>query len=378
MPSRSARKPRRERPRWKIVMALKARTSASGPPSAASCASSWSEATNQRRNSRPVASGGWPFTWTAAMRALLTWKTPIRSPRATRVPSGSRRARRLPPALDEAPVHQHLDFGVARERGLEIPRELWVVAGDEKQMSGHRVLRCTGTALTRAACDRASLDEPTPQTLLQWKLVPITEKQRRRLDDHEHRDHDGPKGGPRAHFPSQVKAEASDGAEKRGMDQIEGEAGHAQPAEPGPAQVSHEKPAAIGQTEDEKNRAGHIEQPSPQWPSRVRPGHGASDDQPETRGLRQAGTSSEFLSRRRQKDAGGEDTHEKLHKPRGSEPGNEIEPSLVGSAVPEEQSEAARITYGHNHRHPTTAVPQREEHDHRGKEIKEPLAADAP
>src|SRR5438093_13285023 len=118
--------------------------------------------------------------------------------------------RRVPPALDEAPVHQHLDFGVARERGLEIPRELWLVAGDEKQMSGHRVFRCTGIELTRAACDRESLGEQTPQTLLQWELVPITEKQRGGLDNHEHRDNDGPKGGPRAHFPSQVKADASD------------------------------------------------------------------------------------------------------------------------------------------------------------------------
>src|SRR5881628_2942615 len=318
MPSRSARKPRRERPRWKIVMALKARTSASGPPSAASCASSWSEATNQRRNSRPIASGGWPLTWTPAMRALLTWMTPIRSPRATRVPSGSRRARRLPvepvhraigpvveqdgpavpgvnprprardtqtchpptpwrrgrpcgpdslrlsagivslpaclctsvsprtrkrharvgrelqldvhlrsgsavrppaighqagrvpPTLGEAPIHQHLDFGVPRERGLEIPRELWLVAGDENQMSGHRVFRCTSIELTRAACDLTPLDEQTPQALLQWELVPITDEQRRGLDNHEHRDHDSPKGGPRAHFPSQVKADASD------------------------------------------------------------------------------------------------------------------------------------------------------------------------
>src|SRR2546425_13376546 len=149
-------------------------------------------------------------------------------------------------------------------------------------MSGHRVFRCTGTALTRAACDRASLDEPTPQTLLQWKLVPITEKQRCRLDDHEHRDHDGPKGGPRTHFPSQVKAEASDGTEKRGMDLIEGEAGQAQTAEPCPAQVSNEKHAATGQTEDEKKRAAQIEQPSPQWPGHVRPVHGPSDDQPDT------------------------------------------------------------------------------------------------
>src|SRR2546428_521547 len=38
------------------------------------------------------------------------------------------------------------------------------------------------------------------------------------------------------------------------MDQVEGEAGHPQPLEPGSIQVSHEKPAAIGQTEDEKNR----------------------------------------------------------------------------------------------------------------------------
>src|SRR6266571_2617809 len=91
----------------------------------------------------------------------------------------------------------------------------------------------------------------------------------------------------------------------------------------------------------------------------------------------QAAYSSEFLPRR-QKDAGQEDARQKIHKPRGSEPGNEIETRLVGLAVPEEQSEAARITHGHTHWHPTTAVPQREEHDHRGKEIKEPLAADAP
>src|SRR6266571_2617814 len=53
------------------------------------------------------------------------------------------------------------------------------------------------------------------------------------------------------------------------MDQVEGEAGHPQPLEPGPIQVSHEKPAAIGQTEDEKNRARQIQEPTPQWPGRV-------------------------------------------------------------------------------------------------------------
>src|SRR6184192_3805705 len=57
------------------------------------------------------------------------------------------------------------------------------------------------------------------------------------------------------------------------MDQVEGEAGHPQPLEPGPIQVSHEKPAAIGQTEDEKNRARQIQEPSPQWPGRVRSDH---------------------------------------------------------------------------------------------------------
>src|SRR3989442_468680 len=165
-----------------------------------------------------------------------------------------------------------------REFGLEIPRELWLVAGDEGQMLEHRVFRCTGLELTRTACDLSPLDQQT----------------------------------------------------------------------------------------------------SPQRPSRVRSVHGSNDEQPDTRGLRQAGTSSEFLPRRRQKDAGREDTHEKLHKPRGSEPGHGIEPSLVGLAVPEEQAEAARITHGHTHWHPTTAGPQREEHDHRGKEIEEPLAADAP
>ena len=134
----------------------------------------------------------------------------------------------------------------------------------------------------------------------------------------------------------------------------------------------------MGQTEDEKNRAGHVEQPSPQWPSHVRPRHRPRDDQPDTCRLRQAGHARESLPRRRQKEAGREDTQEKFHEPRGSEPGNEIETGLVGLPVPEEQSEAARITHDHNHRHPATAVPQREEHRHRSKEIKEPLAANAP
>src|SRR5438034_4147822 len=126
------------------------------------------------------------------------------------------------------------------------------------------------------------------------------------------------------------------------MDQVEGEAGHPQPLEPGPIQVSHEKPAAIGQTEDEKNRARQIQEPTPQWPGRVRSVHGPSDDQPDTRRLRQAGNSSEFLPRR-QKDAGQEDARQKIHKPRGSEPGNEIETRLVGLAVPEEQSDRKSI-----------------------------------
>src|SRR5207249_10653626 len=131
------------------------------------------------------------------------------------------------------------------------------------------------------------------------------------------------------------------------MDQVEGEAGHPQPLEPGPIQVSHEKPAAIGQTEDEKNRARQIQEPSPQWPGRVRSVHGPSDDQPDTRRLRQAGNYSEILPRR-QKDAGQEVAPQKIHKPRGSEPGNEIETRRHGVAVTEEQSEAARITNGHN------------------------------
>src|SRR5437870_13361011 len=126
------------------------------------------------------------------------------------------------------------------------------------------------------------------------------------------------------------------------MDQVEGEAGHPQPLEPGPIQVSHEKPAAIGQTEDEKNRARQIQEPSPQWPGRVRSVHGPSDDQPDTRRLRQSGNSRESLPGR-QKDAAQEDARQKIHKPRGSEPGNETEPSLVGSAVPEAQADAPLI-----------------------------------
>src|SRR5437899_576454 len=90
-----------------------------------------------------------------------------------------------------------------REFGLEIPRELWLVAGDEGQMLEHRVFRCTGLELTRAACDLSPLDQQTPQTLLQWELVPVTDEQRRGLDDHEHRDDESPRGGPRANFPSQ-------------------------------------------------------------------------------------------------------------------------------------------------------------------------------
>src|SRR2546421_12915586 len=113
-------------------------------------------------------------------------------------------------------------------------------------------------------------------------------------------------------------------------------AGHAEPVEPGPTQVSHEKPAAMGQTEDEKNRAGHVEQPSPQWPSHVRPVHGPRDDQPKTCRLCQAGHAREFLPRRRQKDAGREDAQEKFHKPRGSEPGNKIKTRLHGWPMPEE------------------------------------------
>src|SRR5229473_4873038 len=146
------------------------------------------------------------------------------------------------------------------------------------------------------------------------------------------------------------------------MDQVEGEAGHAQPVEPGPTQVSHEKPATVGQTEDEKNRARHVEQPSPQWPGRVRPVHDPSHDQPNTHGLPQAGDSREFLPRRRQKDAGQEDTDEKLHEPRGSEPGNEIETSLIGLAVPEDEPEAARIAHDDDHRQPATALPERKEY----------------
>ena len=96
-----------------------------------------------------------------------------------------------------------------REFGLEIPRELWRVAGDEGQMLEHRVFRCTGIELTRTACDLSPLDQQTPQTLLQWELVPVTDEQRRGLDDHEQRDDDSPRGGPRANFPSQVKADAS-------------------------------------------------------------------------------------------------------------------------------------------------------------------------
>src|SRR2546422_77258 len=97
----------------------------------------------------------------------------------------------------------HSKIRLAAQSLPPLSRELGVVAG------GHRVFRCTGLELTRAACDLTPLDQQTPQTLLQWELVSITEKQRRGLDDHEHRDDDSPRGEPRANFPSQVKTDAS-------------------------------------------------------------------------------------------------------------------------------------------------------------------------
>src|SRR2546428_6985445 len=93
---------------------------------------------------------------------------------------------------------------IRKLRAAPLSCELGVVAGR------HRVFRRTSIELTRAACDPAPPDEQTPQALLQWELVPVTDQQRRGLDDHEHRHHDSPEGGPRPHFPSQVKADASD------------------------------------------------------------------------------------------------------------------------------------------------------------------------
>src|SRR5439155_10339157 len=278
------------------------------------------------------------------------------------------------PTLDEASVHP----GFGRELSLKIACELWIVAGGEEQRSGHRVFRCTGMWLKRAACNPRALDQQPPQTLLQWELVPITDKQRRDLKNHEQRYDDSPRGGPGANFPSQVKADASDCAQNRDMDQIEGEGGRPQPLEPGPTQVSHERTTTRGQTEDEKNRPRHIRQPSPQRPGRVLPAHGGNDEQHDTRRLRRARNSHEFLSRRHQKDTGQEDAHQKIHKPRGSKPGDEVETSVVGLAMPQEEPEAARVTHGNDHWNPAATLSQHEEHNNRGEKIKEPLAADAP
>src|SRR2546426_8942646 len=44
----------------------------------------------------------------------------------------------------------------------------------------------------------------------QWDFVPGVDKQRCGLDDHEHRDHDSPKDGPRAHFPSRSEEHTSE------------------------------------------------------------------------------------------------------------------------------------------------------------------------
>src|SRR5437899_3253186 len=120
-------------------------------------------------------------------------------------------------------------------------------------MSAHRMFRCTGRRLKRGASDLTTLDEQTPETFLQWELVPIKGDQCSGLDDDEHRDHHRPKGGPRVHSPSQVKEETFHGPEKREMDQIERKAGHPQPVEPRPTQMSREKTASIRQTEDEEN-----------------------------------------------------------------------------------------------------------------------------
>src|SRR3989442_683728 len=47
------------------------------------------------------------------------------------------------------------------------------------------------------------------------------------------------------------------------MDQVEGEAGHPQPLEPGPTQVSHEKPAAIARPRTRRTAPGRYSNPPP-------------------------------------------------------------------------------------------------------------------
>ena len=120
----------------------------------------------------------------------------LRPGSAARLPAIGHHPGWAPSALGEAPVHQHLDLGVARELSLEMACELWIAAGDNEQTSGHRRFCFMGVSLKRAACDLTTLEEETPQPLLQWDLVPVAGKQRRGLDDDEHRDHDSPKCGP--------------------------------------------------------------------------------------------------------------------------------------------------------------------------------------